>query len=185
MIGHHQSPEGAGWSQDPCSPQIPVGASLLAKAVGLLASMLNVSPPSRAGPLPHGYRAGRRTHVHLKSPVGASLLAMAVGLLASMLNVSPPSRAGPLPHGYRAGRRTHVHLKSPVGASLLAMAVGLLASMSNVAPPSRAGSLPQGASNVGRRCPTLDLPTVRSAQSLAGYPAQHAGENLEDRMPNR
>ncbi|MBD0703376.1 hypothetical protein CF597_10220 [Pseudomonas sp. PSB1] len=33
-------------------PQIPVGASLLAKAVGRSESMLNVPPSSRAGSLP-------------------------------------------------------------------------------------------------------------------------------------
>jgi len=71
-----------GCSQIRRSPLIPVGASLLAKAVGQFDVMLNVPALSRAGSLPHGFRGVHRFCVHQKSSVGASLLAMAVDRLA-------------------------------------------------------------------------------------------------------
>ncbi|NWL18119.1 hypothetical protein DM828_02080, partial [Pseudomonas umsongensis] len=67
----------------------PVGASLLAKAVGQLASLLDVPPSSRASPLPHFDWWPNLDLGHDKPPVGAGLPAMAVGRSASMLNVPP------------------------------------------------------------------------------------------------
>ncbi len=55
-----------------------VGASLLAKAVGLLAGVVNGLASSRAGSLPQG-GSGHRSEERRRSIVGASLLAMAVG----------------------------------------------------------------------------------------------------------
>ncbi len=127
-----------------CTTAPPVGASLLAIAVGQLASVLNVPPSSRASPVPRGFRVIPNLDVHHSPPVGASLLAIAVGQLAEMLNLSPPSRAGSLPRGCRVIPNLDVHHSSPVGAGLLAIAVGQLAEILNLSPPSRAGSLPQG-----------------------------------------
>ncbi|WP_354339821.1 hypothetical protein, partial [Pseudomonas kilonensis] len=62
--------------------------SLLAMAVGLLAAILNVPPPSRASLAPTRIGGGRSTRQHRKSLWELSLLAMAVGLLASLLNDS-------------------------------------------------------------------------------------------------
>ncbi len=85
------------WARNLCSAQFPLWEqSLLAIAVGLLASMLNVPPPSRASPLPHRFLVVYKISVHRRSLWEPSLLAMAVGLLASMLNVLPPSRASSL-----------------------------------------------------------------------------------------
>ena len=59
----------------------PVGAGLLAKAVGQLAVMLNVLLYPRAKARSHiSLGLVRKTGIHHKFPVGASLLAMAVGL---------------------------------------------------------------------------------------------------------
>ncbi|TNB78072.1 hypothetical protein FHJ31_26225 [Pseudomonas sp. Fig-3] len=54
-----------------------MGAGLLAKAVGQLASMLNEPAPSRAGSLPQGDLCRIQNLIHWISLVGASLLAMA------------------------------------------------------------------------------------------------------------
>jgi len=76
----------------------PVGASLLAIAVGQLAAMVNVPSSSRASSAPTLILIGREFYIHRHSPVGASLLAIAVGQLAAMVNVPSASRAGSLPH---------------------------------------------------------------------------------------
>ncbi|CAI8707588.1 hypothetical protein CVG87_22075 [Pseudomonas sp. WCS365] len=81
----------------PVHHRSPVGASLLSKAVGQLASMLDVLPPSRAGSLPQYFETASKFLPTRKSLVGAGLLAKAVGQLASMLDVLPPSRASSLP----------------------------------------------------------------------------------------
>ncbi len=89
-----------------------VGASLLAKAVGQLASVLNMPPPSRASSLPHWISCEYKTCTRPKSPVGASLLAKAVGQLASVLNMPPPSRASSLPHWISCEYKTCTRPKS-------------------------------------------------------------------------
>ncbi|RRW53077.1 hypothetical protein EGJ55_19590 [Pseudomonas moraviensis] len=78
------------------TPGKPVGASLLAKALGQAMKMLNVPPSSRASSLPHWIlRVAGIWHTPRK-PVGASLLANALGQLKKMLDVPPSSRAGSL-----------------------------------------------------------------------------------------
>ncbi len=148
------------WARNLCSAQFPLWEqSLLAIAVGLLASMLNVPPPSRASPLPHRFLVVYKISVHRRSLWEPSLLAMAVGLLASMLNVLPLSRASSLPHRFLVVYKISVHRRSLWEPSLLAMAVGLLASMLNVLPPSRASSLQQwDRSTTGRNRPAARPP---------------------------
>ena len=81
------------------TPRKPVGASLLAKALGQAMKMLNVPPSSRAGSLPHWIlRVAGVLHTPQKS-VGVSLLANASGQAMKMLNVPPSSRAGSLLQG--------------------------------------------------------------------------------------
>ncbi len=112
------------WARNLCSAQFPLWEqSLLAIAVGLLASMLNVPPPSRASPLPHRFLVVYKISVHRRSLWEPSLLAMAVGLLASMLNVLPLSRASSLPHRFLVVYKISVHRRSLWEPSLLAMAV--------------------------------------------------------------
>ncbi|TNF84177.1 hypothetical protein FGE05_08235 [Pseudomonas sp. ICMP22404] len=78
-----------------------MGASLLAIAVGQLALMLDMPPPSRAGSLPQCDGCCCGYHGRHRSSVGASLLAIAVGQLALMLDMPLPSRASPLPQRER------------------------------------------------------------------------------------
>ncbi|TWC25952.1 hypothetical protein FBY09_1531 [Pseudomonas sp. SJZ101] len=54
-------------------PRSPVGAGLLAKAVGQLAVMLNVLPSSRAGSLPHGCPNRPQTPCPPQIPCGSGL----------------------------------------------------------------------------------------------------------------
>ncbi|SSB98300.1 hypothetical protein SAMN04488697_111158 [Pseudomonas sp. 43mfcvi1.1] len=86
----------------------PVGAGLLAKAVGLLASMLNVPQPSRASPLPQldwvhpqeqvGYKAASRASF---APTGPAQTGPAqTGLMGVH-----PTRARPAIRPPRDGRR--------------------------------------------------------------------------------
>ena len=63
----------------------PVGAGLLAKAVGPFAVMLDVPASSRASSLPQGILGVHESCVHRRSIVGASLLAKAVCQLTVML----------------------------------------------------------------------------------------------------
>ncbi len=125
-------------------PQSPVGASLLAKTVGQLASILNVLPPSRASSAPTGPVVYPDVPVVPQSPVGASLLAKTVGQLASILNVLPPSRASSAPTGPMMCLDVPVAPNPLWEPSLLAKTVGQLASILNVLPPSRASSAPTG-----------------------------------------
>ncbi|MEI4520775.1 hypothetical protein V8J63_10120, partial [Pseudomonas sp. CCNWLW23] len=67
----------------------PVGASLLAKALGQAMKMLNVPPSSRAGSLPHWILHVAGILQAPRKPVGASLLANALGQAMKMLNVPP------------------------------------------------------------------------------------------------
>jgi len=122
----------------------PVGASLLANALGQAMKMLTAPPSSRASSLPHWIlRVAGIWHTPQK-PVGASLLANALGQAMKMLNVPPSSRAGSLPHWIlRVAGVLHTPQKS-VGVSLLANASGQAMKMLNVPPSSRAGSLLQG-----------------------------------------
>ena len=77
-----------------------MGASLLAIAVGQLAAMLNVPPPSRASLAPTLNLGVFTDPAFTTNPLWEpSLLAMAVGQLAAMLNVPPLSRASSLPQG--------------------------------------------------------------------------------------
>src|SRR3546814_8008933 len=62
-------------------------------AVGQLAGMFNVLPPSRAGSLPQFFESCAGVVFAPKNLWEPSLLAIAVGQLAGMLNVSPSSRA--------------------------------------------------------------------------------------------
>ncbi|CAI8980533.1 hypothetical protein EMIT0P228_60225 [Pseudomonas brassicacearum] len=71
-----------------------MGASLLAIAVGQLASMLDVPASSRAGSFPQGLVLSPDA-VGTRNP----LLAIAVGLLVVMLDVPASSRASSLPQG--------------------------------------------------------------------------------------
>jgi len=93
-------------------------SSLLAIAVGLLASMLNVPPSSRASPLPHRFLVAYRICVHRRALWESSLLAIAVGLLASMLNVPPSSRASFAPTQVFGRLQDLCPPPSPVGAEL-------------------------------------------------------------------
>src|SRR3546814_13850347 len=68
-------------------------------AVGQLAGMLNVLPPSRAGSLPQFFESCAGVVFAPKNLWEPSLLAIAVGQLAGMLNVSPSSRARFAPPG--------------------------------------------------------------------------------------
>src|SRR3546814_8536439 len=70
----------------PPAPTLSVGAGLLTKAAGQLASMLNVPPRATA---PHPTWGAHKYSIQPNSPVGAGLLAKAAGQLASVLNVSP------------------------------------------------------------------------------------------------
>src|SRR3546814_3873011 len=70
----------------PPAPTLSVGAGLLTKAAGQLASMLNVPPRATA---PHPTWGAHKYSIQPNSPVGAGLLAQAEGQLASVLNVSP------------------------------------------------------------------------------------------------
>ena len=129
---------------------------MLAIAVGLLASRLDVPPSSRAGSLPHWISGAHKSGGHHNFLVGAGLLAKAVGQLASRLDVPPSSRAGSLPHWISSAHKSGGHHNFPVGASLLAKAVGLLASRLDVPPSSRASS------HTGSRAPTSPAVTTTS-----------------------
>ena len=74
----------------------PVGASLLAMAVGQAIPILDVPASSRASPAPTVICA-MTTIFKAAKPVGASLLAMAVGQAIPMLDVPASSRASPAP----------------------------------------------------------------------------------------
>ncbi|AXP05751.1 hypothetical protein DZG01_23415 [Pseudomonas fluorescens] len=80
-----------------------MGAGLLAKAVGLLASMLNVPPPSRAGSLP------QLDWVHPQEQVGYKAASRAsfapTGLAQTSLMGVHPTRARPAIRPPRGGRR--------------------------------------------------------------------------------
>ncbi len=101
VIASRLAPTGFGGMPGWCgSPRSSVGASLLAMAVGLLASMLDGLASSRAGSLPQGL-AACLGGVDLRDPMWEpSLLAMAVGLLASMLDGLASSRASPASTGF-------------------------------------------------------------------------------------
>ncbi len=105
-------------------PQSPVGASLLAKTVGQLASILNVLLLSRASSAPTGPVVYPDVPVAPNPLWEPSLLAKSVGQLASILNVLPPSRASSAPTGPMVCLDVPVVPQSPVGAGLLAKTVG-------------------------------------------------------------
>ncbi len=94
-----------GVDQDICFTLEPLWErGLPAKAVGLVAHMLNVPTPSRASPL----LQGSGVWIGYSLPPGPlwerGLPAKAVCLVAHMLNVPTPSRASPLPQVSRGFR---------------------------------------------------------------------------------
>ncbi len=187
VIASRLAPTGFGGMPGWCgSPRSNVGASLLAMAVGLLASMLNGLASSRAGSLPTGFGGMPGWCGSPRSNVGASLLAMAVGLLVSMLDGLASSRAGSLPTGFGGMPEWCGSPRSSVGASLLAMAVGLLASMLDGLASSRAspastgfGDVPESTIQCGSE-PARDGGgsvgiDVGWAGVIAGKPGSHRG----------
>ncbi len=154
----------------PPAPTLSVGAGLLAKASGQLASGLNVPP--RASPPPPPTWGAHKYCIQPNSPVGASLLAMTPAqppvsreLTPARLRSSrktgqcslPGKNAGacysgqqeqaPSPQGLVSSR-----ISSPtpptVGAGLLAKAAGQLASVLNVSPRATAHTSNPGCSQI-------------------------------------
>ncbi len=133
-----------GCSQDLRSPSIPpVGASLLAIAVGQLASMVYVLPSSRASPAPTEISAVRKTCVRHHSPCGSEPARDSGGpacvdvVCAAVIAGKPGSH-----RDFGCSQDLRSPSIPPVGASPLAIAVGQLASMLYVPPSSRASPAP-------------------------------------------
>ncbi len=94
-----------------------VGASLLAIAVGQLARMLDVPPPSRASLAPTLDLQWTRNLCSAQFPLWEqNLLAIAVGRLAWILDVPASSRASPLPHWIFSGQETCARHSSLCGS---------------------------------------------------------------------
>ncbi len=97
-------------TQTPCAPGPPVGASLLAMRPVHPTSSSTVTPPSRAGSLPHWVFRSHKLYVHRSPLVGAGLPAKRPAHPTSSSTVTPPSRAGSLPHWIFSRHKLHVHL---------------------------------------------------------------------------
>ncbi|SCW90965.1 hypothetical protein SAMN03159481_03392 [Pseudomonas sp. NFACC56-3] len=134
-----------------CRTQKPVGASLLAKAVGQLASMLNALPPSQASPRPHGIGGVSRCCTGHKN-LWDRARSRKRGSVCINTECTPAFAGKPAPTWDRRCVAMLCRTQKPVGASLLAKAVGQLASMLNALPPSRASPRPHGIGGVSRCC---------------------------------
>ena len=111
-------------------------------AVGLLASMMDVPPSSRASPLPHRFLVVDKISVHRRSLLGAKLARDSGGSACIDVGCAGLFAGKPAPTLDLQWARNLCSAQFPLWEqSLLAMAVGLLASMMDV-PPSRASSLP-------------------------------------------
>ena len=114
-------------------------------AVGLLASMMDVPPSSRASPLPHRFLVVDKISVHRRSLWGAKLARDSGGSACIDVGCAGLFAGKPAPTLDLQWARNLCSAQFPLWEqSLLAMAVGLLASMLNVPPPSRASSAPKG-----------------------------------------
>ncbi len=142
------------WARNLCLAQFPLWEqSLLAIAVGQLARMLDVPPPSRASLAPTLDLQWTRNLCSAQFPLWEqSLLAIAVGQLAWMLDVPASSRASLAPTLDLQWTRNLCSAQFPLWEqSLLAIAVGQLALMLDVPASSRASL-----------APTLDLQWARN-----------------------
>ncbi|BBP51277.1 hypothetical protein PHLH3_09030 [Pseudomonas sp. St386] len=130
-----------------------VGASLLAIAVGQLARMLDVPPPSRASLAPTLDLQWTRNLCSAQFPLWEqSLLAIAVGQLAWILDVPASSRASPLPHWIFSGQEIYVWHSSLCGSEL-------------------------ARDSGGSACPD-----VGCTAAIAGKPCSHTGSSVDKKL---